>query len=148
MLSVSADAASLAAIATAAAAAAPAAGGDGLQSRTALLHLPSAQLQLVGQHQAGNVQTAVAAALLLAARGWSGITHEAVVRGLESAWLPGRFQVARLGDSPTHYVLDGAHTADSAAALASTLREAFPDLPVVLLVAMAADKEHRWGHGV
>jgi hypothetical protein len=29
------------------------------------------------------------------------------------------------------------------AALASTFREAFPDLPVVLLVAMAADKEHR-----
>jgi folylpolyglutamate synthase/dihydropteroate synthase len=53
-------------------------------------------------------------------------------------------QVARLPDSPTHYVLDGAHTADSAAALASTLRSAFPDDPVVLLVAMAADKQHRW----
>lgn len=53
-------------------------------------------------------------------------------------------QVARLGESPTVYVLDGAHTGDSAAALAATLRQAFPELPVVLLVAMAADKQHRW----
>lgn len=52
-------------------------------------------------------------------------------------------QVAKLPGSPTHYVLDGAHTADSAAALAETLRAAFPTEPVVLLVAMAADKQHR-----
>lgn len=54
-------------------------------------------------------------------------------------------QVAQLPGSHTHYVLDGAHTADSAAALADTLRAAFPTEPVVLVVAMAADKQHRWG---
>ena len=58
-----------------------------------------------------------------------------------------RWQVAQLPDSATHYVLDGAHTADSAAALAATLRSAFPDEPVVLVVAMAADKQHRCGCG-
>lgn len=40
-------------------------------------------------------------------------------------------------------MLDGAHTADSAAALAATLRAAFPAEPVVLVVAMAGDKQHR-----
>jgi folylpolyglutamate synthase/dihydropteroate synthase len=44
---------------------------------------------------------------------------------------------------PHHLVLDGAHTADSAAALASAVREAFPNQPLVLVLAMAADKEHR-----
>jgi len=58
--------------------------------------LPRVQLQLVGQHQAGNVATAVAAAVLLAKRGWRGVTGEAILRGLESAWLPGRFQVRRV----------------------------------------------------
>jgi folylpolyglutamate synthase/dihydropteroate synthase len=57
------------------------------------LQLPSIQLQLVGQHQAGNVQTAVAAALTLAARGWFGINGDSIARGLQAAWLPGRFQV-------------------------------------------------------
>lgn len=57
-------------------------------------------------------------------------------------------QVTQLPNSPTHYVLDGAHTADSAAALAATLRQAFPDEPVVLVVAMAADKQHRCAHRV
>jgi hypothetical protein len=29
----------------------------------------------------------------LAARGWAGVTQDAILRGLETAWLPGRFQV-------------------------------------------------------
>ncbi|PRW57665.1 putative dihydrofolate synthetase isoform X2 [Chlorella sorokiniana] len=40
-------------------------------------------------------------------------------------------------------VLDGAHTPESAAALARTLRQAFPTAPVALVVAMAEDKQHR-----
>jgi folylpolyglutamate synthase/dihydropteroate synthase len=39
-------------------------------------------------------------------------------------------------------VLDGAHTGESAAALAATLRAVFPDAPLAFVVAMAADKEH------
>ncbi|KAF6254308.1 FolC bifunctional protein [Scenedesmus sp. NREL 46B-D3] len=108
------------------------------------LSLPGVRLQLVGGHQAGNVQTAVAAALLLRQRGWSGITAEALAAGLQQAWLPGRFQVAEMPGSPgCHVVLDAAHTADSAAALASTLRTAFPEQPVALVLAMAGDKQHR-----
>ncbi len=44
-------------------------------------------------------------------------------------------------------MLDGAHTAESARALATTLRAAFPTAPVALVLAMADDKEHRQGPG-
>lgn len=57
------------------------------------IDLPAIALQLVGQHQQQNVQTAVATALLLQQRGWAGITAAAIQDGLEAAWLPGRFQV-------------------------------------------------------
>lgn len=40
-------------------------------------------------------------------------------------------------------VLDGAHTPDSAQAVAKTVRQLFPDNPVALVVAMADDKDHR-----
>lgn len=42
-----------------------------------------------------------------------------------------------------HVIFDAAHTEDSAAALASTLRDAFPHQPVALVLAMAGDKQHR-----
>ena len=45
---------------------------------------------------------------------------------------------------PTNWlVLDGAHTAHSAAALTDTVREIFPDNPVALIIAMADDKDHK-----
>jgi folylpolyglutamate synthase/dihydropteroate synthase len=47
-------------------------------------------------------------------------------------------------DAPPLIVLDGAHTPESAAALAAALREAFPwPTPLALVVAMAGDKQHR-----
>ncbi|KAF8064668.1 hypothetical protein HT031_003470 [Scenedesmus sp. PABB004] len=107
------------------------------------LQLDAVRVQLVGEHQAANVQAAVAAALVLEQRGWARITADAIRAGLEAAWLPGRFQVVRPPGSAATYVLDGAHTADSAAALAATLRAAFPAAPLVLVLAMAADKPHR-----
>ncbi len=40
-------------------------------------------------------------------------------------------------------MLDGAHSPESATNLARTVRTVWPDAPVALVVAMAADKEHR-----
>ena len=40
-------------------------------------------------------------------------------------------------------VLDGCHTAQSAAALADTVKGLFPSSPVALIVAMADDKDHK-----
>jgi len=98
--------------------------------------------QLVGAHQVRNASTAVAAALELQKLGYQAISSATIVQGLESATLPGRFQVSKLGAEDPWLVLDGAHTPDSAAVLARTLRRAFPKQPLALVIAMADDKDH------
>ena len=53
-------------------------------------------------------------------------------------------QMQNAQKTPTNWlVLDGAHTAHSAAALADTVRAIFPDNPVALIIAMADDKDHK-----
>ena len=47
------------------------------------------------------------------------------------------------GDCSNWLVLDGAHTAQSAAALADIVTELFPGRPVALIIAMADDKDHK-----
>ncbi|GIL42683.1 hypothetical protein Vafri_619 [Volvox africanus] len=86
----------------------------------------SATVGLVGPHQHDNVATAVAAARALRSQGWA-LPDEALVAGLREAHLSGRFQVVKLpGTDGPFVVLDGAHTAESATALATSLRTAFP----------------------
>lgn len=105
------------------------------------------RLGLVGPHQLDNAAAAVTTAAQLAASGqFPKITLESVSKGLQAASLPGRFQLCQLegeGTGGMLAVLDGAHTPESAAALASTLRAAFPTAPVALVLAMASDKDHR-----
>ncbi len=130
-------------------------------------------------HQYDNATAAVATAGILKHRGFDRITIQSVVRGLESAFMPGRFQImmrrrsddsaAPENDAPSTsgaseagtaqprpataparapwFVLDGAHTPESARALANTLRGVFPSNPVALVMAMADDKDHRCGVG-
>ncbi|PSC74504.1 dihydrofolate synthetase [Micractinium conductrix] len=129
-------------------------------------------LRLLGAHQLDNAAAAVAAAACLRRHGLDRIDLQAVAAGLEAATLPGRFQLcqfaqdadvaaaaaamtaqggdagggsssARAGQPGPWVVLDGAHTLESAAALAQTLRAAFPTAPVALVLAMAEDKQHR-----
>lgn len=109
-------------------------------------------LKMLGGHQLDNAAAAIAAAACLKRQGFAKITLPAVVQGLEEATLPGRFQLCRLQtrESATgepleapFVVLDGAHTADSAAALVDTIEAAFPGTPVAVVLAMAADKPHR-----
>ncbi len=49
--------------------------------------------RLVGDHQAGNAETALAAALQLKAQHFAQITQTRLQEGLGVAFLPGRFQV-------------------------------------------------------
>lgn len=127
-------------------------------------------LRMLGSHQLDNAAAAVAAAACLRRHGLDCITLQAVRAGLAEAALPGRFQVCQLADDAEAaaaaaalaaqggnadgaaaggagpwVVLDGAHTAESAAALARTLRATFPTAPVALVLAMAEDKAHRQG---
>jgi folylpolyglutamate synthase/dihydropteroate synthase len=113
---------------------------------------------LVGSHQHDNLAAAAAACLVLRHQGWN-ISDQALASGLAVARLPGRMQVLRLPSSSSSsqnvssagppseqqqlLVLDGAHTRESAAALTRSLRSAFPTQPIVLVVAMAGDKDTR-----
>lgn len=49
--------------------------------------------RLIGDHQAGNAESAVAAALKLKASGFPQITETSMAEGLQAASLAGRFQV-------------------------------------------------------
>lgn len=128
------------------------------------------RLRLLGAHQLDNAAAAVAAAAQARRCGLERIDLQSVAAGLEAAQLPGRFQVCQFAEDAEAaaaaaalkaqggsadstggmgasqgpwVVLDGAHTAESARALAQTLREVFPTAPVALVLAMAEDKQHR-----
>ncbi|KAK9856133.1 hypothetical protein WJX84_011820 [Apatococcus fuscideae] len=106
-----------------------------------------ASMSLAGEHQLHNAATAITAVLALRDTGHLlTATTSSILKGLEQASLPGRFQVGRLeagGSEHAHWlVCDGAHTPASAEALAGTLRQVFPDSPLAFIMGMAIDKDH------
>jgi len=93
------------------------------------------RLGMLGSFQPANALLAVAAAHALGA-------DEAAIRdGLARARWPGRFQVARRRGG--WLVLDGAHNPGAARALAASLRDAFGDAAVTLVLAISRDKDAR-----
>ena len=93
---------------------------------------------LAGRHQIGN---AVVAVRLLEELDTLGVhvTAEAVARGLETVRWRARLEHVRLADGRT-LLLDAAHNPAGAAALASYLREVWPE-GVVLVFGAMADKD-------
>lgn len=53
-----------------------------------------AKSRLIGKHQAGNAEVALAAAALLRGQGFPQITQASMISGLGTAKLAGRFQVS------------------------------------------------------
>ncbi len=96
------------------------------------------QVGMAGAFQARNGQTAVAAARLLAARGWR-IPDDAIAGGLAAARIPGR---AETMPGAPRTLLDGAHNAQKVAALAAGLPALLPVAPgdrrIVVLGALEA----------
>ncbi|MFQ3587191.1 MAG: folylpolyglutamate synthase/dihydrofolate synthase family protein [Fimbriimonadaceae bacterium] len=94
---------------------------------------------LIGPIQVHNMALAVAAMLA------SGATddHEALRRGAQKAWIPGRFERREflVDGSRRLAVLDGAHNAESAAVLADAVRRLYPGYRVVLLTGMLTGHE-------
>nr|XP_017218991.1 PREDICTED: dihydrofolate synthetase isoform X2 [Daucus carota subsp. sativus] len=109
--------------------------------------LLNVNLRMLGPHQLQNAATATCAALCLRHQGWS-IADEAIRTGLEHTELLGRShflsseEAEAIGLPGTKILLDGAHTKESAKALADTIRMTFPKARLVLVVAMASDKDH------
>ncbi|PWA95404.1 folylpolyglutamate synthetase family protein [Artemisia annua] len=80
--------------------------------------------------------------------GWR-ISDASVRTGLEQTQLLGRSQfltsveVEALGLPGATILLDGAHTKESAKALADMIKIAYPEARLVFVVAMASDKDHQ-----
>ena len=91
-----------------------------------------ARTPLVGAHQARNVALALVGAAVL------GVGPDAAGRAAEATRWPGRLERLRSHDG--WLVLDGAHNAEAAAALARALRRLEGRVPVLVL-GMSADKD-------
>jgi len=95
------------------------------------------ELSLLGAHQAQNAAAAVAAAEQLRERGVA-IDESAIREGLRAVRWPARLQV--VGRSPLR-VVDGAHNADSFAALFAALRRHFDYEHLLLVLGTMGDKD-------
>ena len=87
-----------------------------------------------GQHQAENAAVALRGLLTL------GISSKAIVGALRSVQLPGAMEV--VAHSP-RVVVDGAHTPNSARAVASTLDDWWPGTKPVLVLAVLRGKSEK-----
>ncbi|RRJ30334.1 dihydropteroate synthase [Halocatena pleomorpha] len=94
----------------------------------------AASLPQLGAHQA--VNAGIAAALC---RQVADVTEQAIVRGLETAYWPGRFEI--MSQEPL-LVLDGAHNPGSCATTAETL-DSFDYDELHLVFGALSDKDHR-----
>jgi dihydrofolate synthase/folylpolyglutamate synthase len=98
--------------------------------------LKQAELALEGEHQRLNAAATLKVVEVLA--GTLPVLEPAIQAGLRSVSWPGRFQVIRRGRQTL--VLDGAHNAAGAAALAHTLQQRFPE-KITLVLGILEDKD-------
>lgn len=96
--------------------------------------LNNISLSLLGRHQAENACAAIETAKVLA------LPESALRAGLSQTVWPCRFEI--LQEEPP-FVVDGAHNGHGAAALASCLREYFPDRKFTMVMGVMADKPWR-----
>ncbi len=97
-----------------------------------------ARLGLRGSYQAQNAATAVEALMVLRQRGWD-IPSDALVHGLEGAFIPGRFE--QLGEEPP-FIVDGGHNPQGIRALIDSLALYYPNRPVIFIAGVLADKDY------
>lgn len=90
-------------------------------------------IALRGRHQVDNAMVAVAAA-----QAWGLATREGVRNGLAAARWPGRMEFMT---RDPRVLVDGAHNAASAEALAAAIRELLPGRKVALVLAMLKGKD-------
>jgi dihydrofolate synthase/folylpolyglutamate synthase len=92
---------------------------------------------LTGAHQAENAALAIGMAEDLEMFGFI-LTEDGVREGISSVHWPARFE--RVSSSPA-VIVDCAHTAESAKALAGTFRAAYPGRKAVVILGMSSDKD-------
>jgi dihydrofolate synthase/folylpolyglutamate synthase len=92
---------------------------------------------LVGTYQAKNAAVAITAIELLQSKGWK-ISEQNLKDGLLTVRWPARFELLRR--SPI-FIADGGHNPQGIAAVASSLKEHFPNQPITFLMGVMADKD-------
>ena len=98
--------------------------------------------RLLGSYQPSNATLAIEAARALAARGWN-VTEEDIVRGIDQATWPARFEVLDTKPGQPALVVDGGHNPQGAAVLAESLRDVFAGRRIVIVMSVLADKDYR-----
>lgn len=93
---------------------------------------------LYGEHQAHNVATAIAAVEAFIGGGEQPLDHELLQAALAEVTSPGRLEIVRR--SPT-VLVDAAHNAGGAVALAEALTDSFAFTRLIGLLAVLADKD-------
>ncbi|HNQ50054.1 MAG TPA: folylpolyglutamate synthase/dihydrofolate synthase family protein [Candidatus Omnitrophota bacterium] len=96
------------------------------------------RLPLMGEHQAVNAAVAVGLVAGLFGCRETERAVDPVHRGLAAARWPGRFEII---DRRPRVILDGAHNAASAAALAKTLRQFIRGGNIILVLGISRDKD-------
>jgi len=94
-------------------------------------------IRLTGRHQILNAATALTAVAALRREGMV-IPDDAVYRGMERTFWPGRLEVLK---RRPYVILDGAHNESGADALASAIKEYFGGKPLTLVIGMLKDKD-------
>jgi len=94
---------------------------------------PQVALSLRGPHQRQNAAVALACLEVL------GVSREAALEGLRTARWPGRLEELQIGGRPV--LLDGAHNAAGAQALAAALESLYPGRKVHAVFSVLADKD-------
>ena len=111
-------------------------GPEGLNYRGLNTRIAGVSPGIPGRYQAVNAAVALCAAELLTIQGFA-LDASALRRGIESARWPGRME--RFGDAPG-IILDGAHNAAGAEALAEALADV-PHARLFLVVGVMGDKD-------
>lgn len=95
---------------------------------------------LVGEHQMHNAGLAIAAVRTLDQQAPELTIEDTAIRtGIASARIPARFEVVQPDAGPT-FVIDGAHTPASTAALAAAVSARFPNRQITMITGMLGDK--------
>jgi dihydrofolate synthase/folylpolyglutamate synthase len=92
-------------------------------------------IPLCGHHQVKNAVTALNA---LRCAGFT--DYEIVYRGLQNAFIPGRFHV--INYEGKKLLFDVGHNPDAASVLVDAIKSSFPDIPVVFIVGVMKDKDY------
>jgi len=96
---------------------------------------------LLGEHQAGNISLAVTATWNWLSRNRPNITKEelkaAAIEAISEVHWPGRLQTVH---KDPLVVIDVGHTPQSMHSVALTVKEAYPETPILLLTGVSKDK--------